>query len=65
MKMSKKGRVIYCPRRLLDEIENVKTNYNYDKNSDALKKIAEFVPVGTEIDKAIQGTGLFNRRRRK
>ena len=52
-------------RRLLNELKNINSNYNYDKDRDAFNKMAEFVPIGIEIDNAIAKTGLFIRRKKK
>jgi len=59
--MSKKGRMIYVPKKVLIELENIQSNYDLERRSEAFDKMAEFVPVGIELEKAIMGTGLFNK----
>ena len=63
--MGNKGRQKYIPKRLLIEVDVIKKNYNYDNDRDAFNKIAEFVPIGIEIDNAIKSTGLFIKRKKR
>ena len=41
------------------ELDNIEKTYNL-KGARAFDKMAEFVPVGMEIEKAMHGTGLWN-----
>jgi len=45
------GRRMYVPKKLIDELANVKANYNIDKNCKAFDKMAELAPVAMEFEK--------------
>ena len=62
--MVKKGRMIYVPPKAVNELENIEKTYNITR-ARAFDKMAEFVPVGMEIEKAIHGTGLIGFLRKK
>lgn len=67
--MMSTGKKKYVPTSILKGLENIKSNYpNIDSDARAFDKMAEFVPVGIEIEKAMTGTGLiyfFGRKRKK
>lgn len=46
-----KGRMKYVPPKMLQELDNVKSTFNIQKDSEAFDKIAEFAPMGVEIEK--------------
>ena len=64
MKMNR-GKVKYVPKRFLDALFMVRQNYQYDCDRDAFNKMAEFAPVGIEIENAIRATGLIIKRKKK
>lgn len=41
----------YVPPKMLQELDNVKSTFNIQKDSEAFDKIAEFAPMGVEIEK--------------
>ena len=46
-----KGRVKYVPPKVLETLDNIKLNYGYKGDADAFKKMAEFAPIGMELEK--------------
>jgi len=49
--MNGKGKVKYVPPKVLIELNNIKATYNIDSDARAFEKLAEFAPIGMEIEK--------------
>lgn len=65
-----KPRMKWVPVPIIKEIDNIKKHYNFKKDSQAFEKMAEFVPIGIELEKMRERLVLFdifsyNKRRRK
>jgi hypothetical protein len=61
--MSNAGRIMWVPRIIIEQIEDLKENKIVKKNSEAFKKIAENARVGFEAEHIIHLD--FAPRRRK
>jgi hypothetical protein len=45
-----RGRMIWCPKPVLKEIDEIKSDAGLDKTADAFKKLAGYSRVGREIE---------------
>ena len=54
-----KGRIKYVPPKALEQLIIIKKTYNLS-DARAFDKMAEFVPPGMEIERAMTGTGFWN-----
>ena len=65
--MNGKGRVKYVPPKVLAELNNIKSTYNIESDARAFEKLAEFAPIGMEIEKMREKfvlADLFKKRRK-
>lgn len=46
-----KGRMKYVPPNILDEINNIKTEENVSKDSEAFRRLVDYSRVGREVKK--------------
>jgi len=44
-----RGQLKYLPKEVLKELDNIKINFNIDKDSNAFRKMVDFSEVGREI----------------
>lgn len=49
--MNGKGKIRYVPPKFLKELDNVKSVFEIESDARAFEKIAEFVPIGMELEK--------------
>jgi hypothetical protein len=47
--MNRRGELKYIPKELLEELDNIKINFNVPKDSNAFRKMVEFSEVGREL----------------
>lgn len=59
--MTKRGQYKYLPKEVLMELDNVKLNFNIDKDSNAFRKMVDFSEIGREITINLN----FERRKKK
>ena len=45
----KKGRAMWCPPSILDEIENIKQEEGIESNAEAMRKLGKYSQVGRTI----------------
>lgn len=46
MAQKKGGFVVYMPKIALEELKEIKTNFDLDSNAEAIKKMAKFSKIG-------------------
>ena len=49
--MRRKGKVKYVPPNVLQELENVKAERNFDSDADAFKDMVRYCEIGRELEK--------------
>lgn len=49
--MAKRGRVMYVPSIVIEEVHNIKQEHNLDYGSEAFRKMAEYSVVGREVER--------------
>lgn len=59
--MTNKGQLKYLPKEVLEELNNIKINFNIDRDSNAFRKMVDFSEVGRELTINLN----FERRRKK
>ena len=52
--VSKKGKKLYVPPVLIDEIEDIKREESLDGNSVAMRKMVEHARVGREVERLVK-----------
>jgi hypothetical protein len=65
--MVNRGRLMYIPKELLDELEETQMNFQLDKKSNCFKIIAENSRIGRQIKINLNfmgNKGMFKRRKR-
>jgi len=63
--MSKKGRYMYVPVNIIEELEEINKTYNIHKKSDALKKMSECSKFGREVDRITKLDFFSNKKKIK
>jgi len=48
---TKKGRLMYCPSSVIDELESIRYDKELDKKCEAFRKMVKYSQVGREMEK--------------
>ena len=59
--MTSRGQLKYLPKEVVEELNNIKINFNIDKDSNAFRKMVDFSEVGRELTINLN----FERRRKR
>jgi len=44
-----RGQLKYLPKEVIKELEDIKINFNVDKDSNAFRKMVDFAQIGRDI----------------
>lgn len=59
-----KGRIVYVPPVVMDEVESIKADHDVESNAEAMRKMVKYSQVGREIER-IRNLDFLGRRRKK
>jgi len=48
--MANMGRIVYVPKSVIDELNNIKKGGNEPKNSEAFKDMVRYAQIGREVE---------------
>lgn len=55
---SKKGRMLYVPPVIIDEVGDLMAEHNLDRRVEAFEKLADYARLGRETERITQFKGL-------
>ena len=54
----KKGRMMYVPRLVIEEVDDLQAEHHTEKRVDAFEKMADYARVGRELERVVNFKGL-------